>query len=627
MAYPDRTMGVRAPLSAACDANDAIRCALPWPSSVFTVPDATSATGLRVAVDAQAHVRGDRATTLNRSDGFSRVTPVVTAFAATLDPASLGASIDGALRLYAVREGALTPVPLRYRVINGSAMTPESLVIGYPRVPLAPATDHVVVVLDALRDTNGTAMRASQLTRASLGLSAPTTDDESRRRAYHAPTRALLMRAGVDLTRVVRVWDFTTRSRNQPTADLREMRRQLFAALDAEEVGVRIDMVRPRATGPALVEVFGHLTNVPRFVDEEGRLVRDADGTITVAAGARGRHEVPFRALLPRGTGPYRVAMWGHGTGGDVDDTSFDNEITGAGAAKINLRFEGWSGEQVLTTFASFQHMLDGVDRSTAGLLQSVADGQMVFRAVVGHNDDASQSVLGSVLAAPMLGTQPNPAAGRLPRADGAIWTGGSLGGTMGLVYTRSEPRMRAAVLNVPGAAWTHYLTGSSLYPAARLALLNTYGNDIDIHIGVVMSQAGFDPIDGSNYDGIEAERPILVQQSMGDPVLPNPGSEMVAAALGALHVGAVLAPVPGVMSATEAVGRSALTQYRVPSSVRGPLDVHGFAARDTPAGRAAREQIQSFITSLWAGRATITLPAACRGNTPMGSCDFSMSP
>jgi hypothetical protein len=234
--------------------------------------------------------------------------------------------------------------------------------------------------------------------------------------------------------------------------------------------------------------------------------------------------------------------------------------------------------------------------------------------------------VLGRVLGAPMLGTTVNPAAGRFPRAEGAIWAGGSLGGTMGLVYARSEPRITAAVLNVGGAAWTHYLTASVLYPAARLALLPNYGSDFDVHIAVGMAQINFDPVDGAVWDGVHPDRPMLLQQSMGDPVLPNIGTELAGAAIHAVQVGAVLTSLPGAMTAAMVSNGAAITQFKVPSNVTGNYQVHGFAAGDSIAGRAARAQITSFIQSVWAGSPVISVPELCMRNTPAGSCDFSTS-
>ena len=85
-----------------------------------------------------------------------------------------------------------------------------------------------------------------------------------------------------------------------------------------------------------------------------------------------------------------------------------------------------------------------------------------------------------------------------------------------------------------------------------------------------------------------------------------------------------MLAALPSGLRANAVSGGAALTQYRVPSTVTGPYNVHGFAARGTVAGVAAREQIVGFISSLWAtGTPRVTVPAACQMNTPAGSCDF----
>jgi len=63
---------------------------------------------------------------------------------------------------------------------------------------------------------------------------------------------------------------------------------------------------------------------------------------------------------------------------------------------------------------------------------------------------------------------------------------------------------------------------------------------------------------------------------------------------------------------------RSGITRYHVTAS--DPFDIHGFAGRDTPAGAAARDQITSFVQSVWAGAPVIKVPVGCPG----GSCDFT---
>ena len=80
----------------------------------------------------------------------------------------------------------------------------------------------------------------------------------------------------------------------------------------------------------------------------------------------------------------------------------------------------------------------------------------------------------------------------------------------------------------------------------------------------------------------------------------------------------AVLLPVEGVAPATEARGASGLTQYHVPGE--DALEVHGFAAQDTPAAAAAQEQILGFVTSVWSGAPLISVPSGCAA----ASCDFT---
>lgn len=100
--------------------------------------------------------------------------------------------------------------------------------------------------------------------------------------------------------------------------------------------------------------------------------------------------------------------------------------------------------------------------------------------------------------------------------------------------------------------------------------------------------------------------------------MLPNVGTETVARTTGAVQVGAVLEPIEGVSTATEVNDASAITQFKVKQE--SDLEVHGFAARDTPAGIAARAQIQAFVASVFAGKPRIVVPEGCAS----GSCDFS---
>jgi hypothetical protein len=554
---------------------------------------------------------------INRQDGFSRLTPLVTGFATALDETRLPGGTDGPMVLLATQPGArfAARVPLRFEVYyNHSGSNPESLLIAYPAAPLAPATEYTAVVLDSVRTVSGTPIARAHDAAVSLGLAPAVSADEAAMFGYHAPARMALTAAGIDPAHVVRLWDFTTRSQQEPTAWLTAMRAAGRAAVDAGQVHVAIDALPSSSVASVAVVVEGRLTGLPSFLDGNGQIAVDSAG----APVATGVHDAVFRVVVPVGTGSYRVVMYGHGTGGNFHDDSFDGPITAAGAAKVGLRFVGWTDTDVINTFGTLTQMIVGTGHSTAGLVQSLADGMAIQRAM--------GSILGDALAAPMLGTTPNPAAGRRPDVTLPVWAGGSLGGTLGLVYASAEPEITAAVLNVPGTGWTHFTPGSSMFAGVRALLRSDYPNDVDLRLGLAMTQGAWDPVDGANYVGADAAHAplMLVQESMGDPVLPNIGSELVAASVQAVQLGAVLAPVEGATHTDDPVSQNALTQYRVPQTVTAYLDIHGFAARDTPAGVAARAQITAFISSVWRGAGQIALPDACVTNTPARSCDFA---
>jgi len=247
-------------------------------------------------------------------------------------------------------------------------------------------------------------------------------------------------------------------------------------------------------------------------------------------------------------------------------------------------------------------------------LMQALADGAAIQATMGG--------ALSDLLSAPMIGGAANPIAGRHPQSKTVLWTGGSLGGITSLVAVSADPQLRYGVLDVPGAAWTHFIPKSTIFAMISGFLQGPYGGPLDALQALAMSQGNWDEMDGAPWSSRLAGRDaaFLLQESIGDPVVPNPGTEMVAVVTDATLVGKVLSPIAAGIpqAATEVDGKSGLTQYRV--SATAALDIHGFASKDTPAGAAARAQIVAFILSALAGAPKVTVPAGCVG----GSCDFS---
>jgi hypothetical protein len=591
---------------------DPLRCLLPWPSSTFTKTDSSTATGLRVNVDSASLIAPDDATSINLADGFSTVTPLVFGFGTNVGTLPVSTDGTGPVRLLVAQhdDPALgTAVPLRFDVEQGQAEdgSPESFVFSYPLRPLAANADYVACVLDGLPASGGAPLVASHSAKVALSLVPPATKAEAELAAYHAPTRAVLAKAGIDPHHVLLVWDFTTRSQQDPLRRLAAMQKSALAATTT----VSITKVDTSGPAPIAAVIEGDVAGLPSFIDPTpgSSFMLDASG-IPMAMGTR---TAPFRIVVPVGNGDYPFMMYGHGTGGTYEDNTLDAEVAGAGVAKVGIQWDGWTMSQVTETFVGMIKVFQGSRYATGMLMQAVADATAIQASMSG--------ALGDALAAPMLLGMPSPVAGRHPDASNVIWGGGSLGGIMGLVTASTDPKVRYGVLNVPGAAWTHFIPQSSFYGIISGLLQSPYQGSLNALEAVAMSQGNWDEIDGATWSTQLAGRnsAFLIQESIGDPVVPNPGSEMVAVVTGATQVGAVLVPIAaGIPDASEVDGKSGITQYHVTST--DPFKIHGFAAQSTPAGAAARAQIAAFVASIYAGAPKITVPAGCTN----GSCDFT---
>jgi hypothetical protein len=590
----DRQVGSQVPLSSGCDDLDPARCWLPWPSFASTVPDDTTATGLRVeVVDEELPVEDDPRW-LELADGFSRVSPALTAFPGDLDATSAATSV----RMFDAGTGAEIPA-------HGSVISdlPDSLLMIYPRGILPASSEIVVVVADTLTTTDGAVAVGNRLDAITLGTAAPETQAEEDRRAWSAPIRSTLDAAGIDPAHVLRAWSFPTRSVDDPGRRLLSM----FDDVDAADLSVTLTEVE-LGKGSIAAIVYGTVDGVPEYRLGNEQWLNFGDDGLPEAVGTR---SAEFRIMIPAGKGDWPVALYGHGTGGYVTDSSFDSQLADRGVGKAGMLYLGWNGDDLINSVTWFSHVFDATSRSSSALTQSLADGHAILRALQGPLADA--------LAADTIAGVANPAAGRRPIADRPIWVGGSLAGTMGAVIVAANEDIDTAVLNVPGAAWSHLIPEASLYAILVDPITHAwYPSDLDRNAALAMSQNIWDDVDGAAWE--DPDSTLLLQESMGDPVLPNVGTSMLARARGAKMVGAPLDDFLTDLEDVDSSTTTAITQYA--TAFTDDYDIHGFAAEDGPAGDAAREQIDVFLSDWLAGEAPeIVLPSTC---DPTGGCDFS---
>lgn len=592
VAPPDRRPGERRARTARCDETEPAVCLLPWPSSAFLEVDAQTATGVRVAVSPDAVLPDDGLEALS-ADGFSRISPIVLRL-----PDGVGAD-DVEVRLYQV-EPEVVVREVDTRLVFGRNPNDRDTLVAYPRAPLMAGREHNVVVL-AKGETKAR-WAASRITELALGAVAETSE-EAAIAAHHAPARGIVSGWSTDeREQVVRLWDFVTRSAEDPRARLRSLANRAKEAVQSGLARIVLERAEVR-DGPIAMIVFGSISGLP---DEGGE-------------GEQPTFAVPFRVVVPAGVGDYRYVLYSHGTSGDVRDTAFDELIAGSGAAKVNVEIDGWTEASLGPSISGLLVPIEGSRSIVEKMRRSFAGIAAIHAAIDGP--------LGELLAADTILGVDNPEAGRGPRIGPPIWTGGSLGGVVGAVYGQLEPSVAGGVLNVPGAGFTHWLAQSEFTSLLDLALASRYPAMVEQQVMVALSQTIWDEVDGAIWADARVEPPVfLVQISIGDPVMPAVGTHMVARSLGAvMTVPEGVDPIVGLDGLERAelvVGRTGYTEFK--TSETSATAVHGFAARDSEAGKAARDQIQAFIRTLWDGTPVIGIPQRCLEAARPGVCDFS---
>ena len=150
---------------------------------------------------------------------------------------------------------------------------------------------------------------------------------------------------------------------------------------------------------------------------------------------------------------------------------------------------------------------------------------------------------------------------------------GGSLGGSSGAVLVPAIQGIDNAVLNVPGSSWSQMAAESEYYDLYLDTLIeNAFGDLFDGRRALAMAQNVLDEMDGASWGGHASDKLILIQESIGDPIMPNTSTGMLAQARGASQLGTVLNDY------RLATAEPVVTQGTVLLSINGQMANHTIA-------------------------------------------------
>ncbi len=601
-------------------------CLTPFPSSLVETPDATTATGLRVAIPddklPQQHSAPLSAMRLNRHDGISPSTPFVVYFKRgvdatqlpTLDALDASVTADSAVQIIDFATGDRVPL---FAELDANAIAParQALLIR-PMARLEPATRYVVALV-GLHDASGHALEPAGF--AALRDHGPLNKSLEPLAASYEEIFAALASAGVARKSLTLAWDVTTASDADVTGHLVAMRDQALPMVDQLTWTVTSSTDTP--SDPFhLREVVGTFS-VPSFLTDDTQtatLNTDASGNPALRGMGTANFVVDIPQCAKTATGPLPVMVFGHGLFGTAKDelaTPYMQQVVNyLCMVAIGTDWTGLAAYDYTVLANNVLPNFNNIPIITDRLQQAHVNAQLLTRLFLRHMKDDPALQLSGV-----------------PVTDGSqvYYYGISDGGIQGGTFMALSEDITRGVLNVPGCEWSLLIQRSSDFTPLQQILDIVIPDPLDQQILLVLLQPEFDFTDPAGYAAHMIGSPlpstpakqILVQEAIDDAQVTNVATRVLVRAIGLPGID-LEHPVYGVTE-LPAPQPSAYTQWDVmpppPPAVNTP------AANDNGAHGEIRKlvdleaQLKAFLTPT--GQVEQTCAGTCVCDLPAGTC------
>ncbi|MFM8411339.1 MAG: hypothetical protein ACKOCT_13800, partial [Alphaproteobacteria bacterium] len=450
---------IEAPDADRCDPLDTRVCLFPFPNDFYTVEDAGTDTGRRIAFSRDsmpANAAGVRVdpTEWNRNDGFSPGALLQT-FVPNLDVAAsgipavtdIGSSLreDAPIVLVDAETGERKPL---WAELDASVSSDEErALLIRPAVNLEEGHRHVVAIR-GLVGRDGAPIAAGDAFRAMRdGLRTNVPEFDARRPGFERIFTDLA-NAGVSRDGLYLAWDFTVASRRNLTERVLHMRDDAFARLGAAAPAFRVTEVAENVDDRIARRVKGTF-DVPKYLVGTGkppaRINYGADGL----PAADGTFTAVFECIVPHValgdvTGvpkPARPSLYGHGLLNDEGEVGAGNVRSMAQEHDFVFCATKWLGmseddvENAVSILQDLSKFPTLADRAQQGFVDFLFLGRLMIHPQGLGSHPAFQSADGKSVI------------------DGSelFYDGNSQGGIMGGALTAISTDFRRAVLGVTG--------------------------------------------------------------------------------------------------------------------------------------------------------------------------------
>ena len=581
------------PVSADCTGLTEV-CVLPYPSSRLTAPDPASPTGFVVSLSDEADFADHWATLGARAhDGFSPSTSIATWLRLGGDPTTLPPSYlaslepDASIQLVvadATSERYGERVPFAADLV-ASSETGSNLLMLTPLVRLAPASRYAVVVTNRLLAASGSIPEADETTAALLSNQRPDGDLGPLWDYHRDLVHLVEMELGLDRSEVVQLWDFHTATEESRTSDIDDVAAGTAAWIAETGPTARVEPPRPFEGHTRWDFTF----DVPLWhSDGDQPLNRGPDG-IPEPVGTLELHGVLLLPQEATEATPAVPLIFGHALSATaVQGATFMADLDlGSGpyaVAAIDWDLHGRRGSG-LPAIIGLAGGLNTPAFATA-MIQSASDTLVLTHVL---------KTLGAL-----------PDRGAAVDAEAILYLGQSLGALVGALAAAINDDLEAVVLNVGGGTLSQILRDGEVIDIVGMRdeiegrieadPPGDFPEDLAYDVALVQSQLGLDAGDPATLAPrfVGSDRPLLLQWSADDGVVPNRATETFARTAGLTLVTPSVRGVAGLPvaeSPTCGDPPTAMSQFLVSDNA---FNAHLALDEDT-----VQEQAMTFFASM----------------------------
>lgn len=538
----------------ACDPIDPTACLLPFPNNWYTVPDTSTATGLRVnfaASSTPANIIGRHIDPAgwNHNDGFSPGSMLL-AHVPGIDLTRTGAApvtdvgrslrADAPVVIVDTATGQRWPY---FAELDANATTParQALIVRPARNFLE--GHHYAVALRDLRDANGNAIPATGAFSRILGRTLPAGDPLRGRQDAERTVLRDLAKRGVGAKGLYLAWDFTVASERNLSERMLHIRDDAFKTLGTKAPTFLVTKVTDNAaTDPIAREVLGTIY-VPSYLNVYGG--PPGSGFHYGKNGLPSRlplnvQAAKFQCEIPRAafTKPAQASLYGHGLLGSESEVGGGNVKAMAAEHDFVFCATKWAGlsqddlAEAVVALSDLGQFPNVADRLQQGILNMLWLGRAMIDGLPANK--AFQTADGKSL---------------IDTSTGLVYDGNSQGGIMGGALTAVSTDVHRAVLGVTAMNYSTLLNRSVDFSQYAVVMNTSYPDKLDEQIGLAMIQMLWDRGEADGYaqhlttdplPGTPSHR-VLMHVAFGDHQVSTIGAEAEARTIGArIHTPAI---------------------------------------------------------------------------------------